>query len=513
MNGPGRRGVEWLARALAGALVCCGCGAAQPPLIRVPAPAPGAALPVPASGTVPSSLLAIVVEVELDAIRAQVEAALPRAQNQDWQPATREGASPRVELRIFVERDPVQIGFAKGVLRSEIPLRYWADVRGAVKSPLPWHKNRWFDLERASWGTREAPQRITLIVHTRAQVTPAGDLRVESSLEPLTPGPAPDGSFCVKAGIRLCVSKQTFAGEVRSAFERRVEPELRAAVAALDRRLEQEADLRPRLQHAWQALHCPRALHRAGAAACAPPPGELGTWLQLAPERLIASELTRRGRRLRLLVALEGKLELVRGAAPPIATRPLPPIELRKPKANFALQLEVALSYDLLSTQLATTLPSGELSLGGHGKAKLSGARIAGASAGGTGGLLLLELRLAGDVDAVLYAHAELQPARGRLALARLRYTPESERALARALPELDRAAFGRALEGVLVIPLEPAADLFESVISAAIETGDPRVAVSTQVSRIALSELRLGGDGLLALLALDGRTRITIAP
>ena len=496
--------------ALACALCACGGGAANV-TVRAPAPAQGAPLPPPPSLPVPGSSLAVALEVELELIRARVDAALPQGQKQDWARVTREGSSPNIELRIRVEREPVQVSFSKKGLRTELPLRYWADVRGEVKSPLPWQKNKWYRLEQGSWGTREQPQRTKVVVRTRVEVSEAGDLRVASELEPLDPGPAPKGSFCVKAGIRICVDKRSFQGEVRDAFAQRVEPELRAALAKLERQLEREVDLRAHLQRGWQALRCPRALHRGGALACTPDANEQGVWLRLVPQRVVTGAPRRAGDRAHVRVAIDGAVELVRGAPPAPVDQPLLPIGRGDPTRDSNLNAEVALGYDLLSSQLAASLPRTELDLAGAGDAKLTGARIVAASAGGTAGLLLLELTLDGDLDAVLFGHAELVSEPGRLRLVQLRLTAESEQALARAVPELDRGALVRALEPQLAIPLDRAAALLAATIKTAIEAGVPHAQVATEISSLALTEPRLGPDGVLALLALQGRVRITI--
>lgn len=462
----------------------------------------------------PSSSLTLALEIELDAVRALIEAELPGAQKQDWTQVTARDASPRLELRYFIERDPVQLGFENGVLRAQVPMRYWADVRGGVKNPLPWGDD-WFDLDRdQTWGTREAPQRMTLVISSRTQLDQQGNLRMQSSIDPLEPGNPPAGSFCVDAGIHLCVSKASFAGEVRNAFKQRIEPALRDAVTALDRALEGRADLSAKLNQQWQQLQCSRALHRGAVLACTPDANEQGSWLQIQPEQLSVSELSLRGTRLRVLVSLEAKLGVTRGTVSAGVARPLPSIEQRSLTPGAALHMSVALPYDLLSSQLSRSLPSADLPVGKQtGTTKLAAARIVGASADASGTKLLLELRLGGDLDALLYAYAEPRPADGYLAFEHLTYTDASERVFVKALPDVDHAALRLALERALRIELEPAAALFEHVVTSLLAEAAPALHPSIEALHIALSDLRLGNQNLLALLTLEAQLTLQIAP
>jgi hypothetical protein len=502
---------------LAALLASCGSGSQQArPAIVVPAPAPGPPRVEPALPDSPTSTLTAALEIELETVRARIDASLPLAREQDWMRVTREGASPRIELRYFLERDPVQLSFARGALRTEIPLRYWADVRGAVESPLPWHENRWFELDRdQSWGTRAQPQRATVVVTTRVQLDAQGRLRVDSRVDPIDPGAPPPGSFCVKAGIRLCVGKETFAGEVRGAFEQRIAPALRDAVAALDRELERELDVRAALARGWQQLQCPWALHRGAALSCRPEPGEQGLWLQVTPERLIANEPSRRGKRLRLLVSLWATLSVSSGTPPGAGSAPLPPIDTRERAIDpvATLHVPVALPYDLLSSQLALALPSGNLALGSAGQAKLVAVRVVGASAEGARPRLLLELRLRGAVDALFYAYARVQAASSVVHLVDLEYSAESERTLTAALPDADHAALRRALARALHVELTPIGALLAQSLPAALAQDERAPALGIEVSRVTLSYPRLGGQSLRALLSVAGTIRVHVPP
>ncbi len=487
------------------------CGGAAPALrIRVPEERAATGRPEPALPEAPGSRVSIALEIKLDAVRGLIESALPARQEQPWTLVTRDGASPRIELRYAVERDAVALSWNEGRLRTEVPLRYWADVRGAVKSPLPWQRNHWFDLARGqTWGTREAPQRTTLIVNTEVAIDEQGELHVRSAVEPLEPGAAPSGSFCVDAGIRICVDKSSFEGEVKNAFKQRVEPTLHAAVAEVDRQLERGANLRARLAEGWAQLQCPFALDRA-TLRCGVQPSERGTWLQWRPETLTAGPLTKSGKLLSVLVALGGTLTVTRGEPPAAQRQALPAIALRAPKAKFELHVPVAFGYDLITSQLATALPSRELPFG-EARIRVERARVVGVDPSAEQ-QLLLELHLTGAIDAVIYASAALSVADLALGFDALAYTSQTQRHLTAALPELDHAALLRDLQGVLRVELAPLGDMLTQMGTAAI-ADDVRIDPAARITGVELSDVRLGDRGLSALLELRGRMKIRIRP
>ena len=488
------------------------CGGAQPALrIRVPQETVATGRPEPPLPDAPRSRVAVALEVKLDAVRAQIEAALPTRQEQPWTLVTREGASPRIELRVTVERDPVALIWKDGRLRTEVQLRYWAKVRGAVKSPLPWQRNHWFDLDGdQTWGTQEEPQRTRLVVKTEVKLDEQGELHVQSAAKPIEPGAPPAGSFCVDAGIRICVDKATFEGEVKNAFKQRIEPALTAAVEQVDRQLERSADLRPRLAQAWAQLQCPYALER-GVLRCDPQPSERGTWLQWRPEGLAASPLASSGKLLHVTIGLEGALEVTRGEPPAAQRGALPAIALRAPKSGFELHVPVAFDYDLITSQLATALPSKALPIGKEGQVHVTQARVAGADPSAAE-RLLLELHLAGAVDAVIYVSAALRVADLELGFKALAYTPQTQRRFADPLAEVDHAAFLGALQGALRVKLAPLSDVVTGLATAAL-SGDTRIEPSARITKIALSEVQLGDRSLSALLTLRGRLKVRIRP
>lgn len=494
-------------------LALSGCGGSAPPALRIRVPEERAAAgrPEPPLPSATTSRVAIALEIKLDAVRERIEAALPVHQDQDWTLVTREGASPRIELRSAVERDAVALSWKDGRLRTEVPLRYWAAVRGAVKSPLPWQKNSWFDLARdQSWGTRKEPQRTTLIVNTEVTLDERGELHVQSAIEPIDPGPAPGGSFCVDAGIQLCVDKASFEGEVKSAFKQRIEPTLQAGVVEVDRQLERSADLSGRLARAWAQLQCPYALER-GALRCDAQRSEQGTWLQWRPEGLAAGPPALSGKLLRMVVALDGTLAVVRGGPPAPHGAALPAIALRAPKAGFELHAPVAFGYDLITGQLAAALPSKPLPFGEDGRVRVTRARVAGADPLAPQ-RLLLELQLADAVDAVIYVSAALRVVDLELGFEELAYTPRTQQHFAAVLPAVDHAALLRALREALRAGLAPLSEVVTGLAGAAL-AGDARIQPSARITAVELSNVQLGDRNLTALLTLRGRMKVRIRP
>lgn len=195
------------------------------------------------------------VRVSLRGIAALVDAQLPTHEAQGLQQLTREGKSPALEASYDIWRDPVTLRYARGALRSDVPVRYAARFNARVKSPF----GGWLTVAKNEpWGTEAAPQRVTLRVHTEVEVTEHWELRLSSRVDPPEHGPAPDGDMCTGGSFKLCIPKASVAPEVHRRIDAEIMPRMQQALADADRRLQEMVALRSRLEQAWQALAQPR---------------------------------------------------------------------------------------------------------------------------------------------------------------------------------------------------------------------------------------------------------------
>ena len=208
-------------------------------------------------------------------------------------------------------------------------------------------------------------------------------------------------------------------------------PRCRPPWSRVDRQLERGADLRARLAQAWAQLQCPYALER-GALRCDPQPSEQGTWLQWRPEGLAAGPLASTGKLLHVAVGLDGALAVTRGEPPAAQAQSCPRSRCARPKTGFELHVPVAFGYDLITNQLAAALPSQPLPFGKEDdQVRVTQARVVGADPSAEQ-RLLLELHLAGAVEAVIYVERGAARGRPRARLRRARLHAADPAALRR---------------------------------------------------------------------------------
>lgn len=198
------------------------------------------------------------LNVPLSLLQASIQAQLPEHEHQPRKLLTRPNASPALEASLDVWRDDVMVRFEGDTLFVDVPLRYAAKFDAKVKNPLG---SNWFRVAKdQDWGSERDPQRVTLHVRTRIEITPSWELRVSTEVDAPEHGPAPAGKLCTSGAFKLCVTKDSFAPEVRRRLEAEVVPRVRSELSKLDRKIEQTVDLRTRVGRIWRGLTEPRSL-------------------------------------------------------------------------------------------------------------------------------------------------------------------------------------------------------------------------------------------------------------
>lgn len=526
--------------ALLGLLVGCGHAggaggkaAVEPPATRPvavdvpPPPAPdqgaidrlGAAL-ADAPPPPPQSVLRATLRLPLSELQAAVDRALPRSHAQAFHPVTPEGKSPRVELRYRVERDAVAVTQRGDRLELSLPLRYWADLRGAVKNPLPFGKRRWFPLAEGDWGTRAAPQRITLRASVRLSVGADYGVRVATELSPLRHGPPPAGKLCVKAGIRFCTPKAGLAPMVRKRIEAEVRPRLKAAIGALERALQEQLAVAATLRSAWAQLGCPLSLTRGepvcGAAAVARggrPDGDAGddAYLHFVPGRVGVAGPGVRGRELGLDVAVGGQARVVFGAHPGGKAPPLPAPEQRATAAAAGptrLALQVELPYAAAGRELTRRLADFAYGAGAGQVLRVREASVEARVDPKGARRLLIRLRLAGAAEGSIYLWGtpDYDPKARRLRLRGLDYTLQTGDRFVAALERMNHARFREALQARAVFDAGPELDRLRALLLERVQAQPvPGLQLAAKLEAPTLSQPVLTRDRLVTVLSLSG--------
>ncbi|HTU58521.1 MAG TPA: DUF4403 family protein, partial [Polyangiales bacterium] len=241
-------------------LLCCACGAsAAEPIPSVSAtPTSGAESGPPPLPAARDATFVQSIHVPLALLAASIQAQIPPHESQPRKLLTRPNASPAIEASIEVWRDDVQVRFQGDSLWVDVPLRYAAKFDAKMKNPFG---GKWFKVAKdEDWGSERDPQRVTLHVRTRIEITPQWELHLATDIDRPEHGPAPDGKLCTSGAFKLCISKDSFTSEVRRRLEAEAVPRVRNELEKLDRKIEQTVDLRARVERTWRRLTEPRSL-------------------------------------------------------------------------------------------------------------------------------------------------------------------------------------------------------------------------------------------------------------
>jgi|GEM_PF-4781502 len=247
------------------------------------------------------------IHVPLALLASSIQAQIPEHESQPRKLLTRPNASPAIEASIEVWRDDVQVRFEGDTLLVDVPLRYAARFDAKMKNPFG---GKWLKVAKnEDWGSERDPQRVTLHVRTRIEITPQWQLHLATDIDQPEHGPAPDGKLCTAGAFKLCITKDSFTSEVRRRLEGEVVPRVRSELEKLDRKIEQTVDLRARVERTWRGLTEPRSLSHDQYSTIMP--------------RLAALNLQPGDAELVVDAAVHGKVTYFQGKPPSVEAPPL----------------------------------------------------------------------------------------------------------------------------------------------------------------------------------------------
>lgn len=287
--------------------VACGASNAEPVAPVSPSPTSGAESKPPPLPAARNATFVQSIHVPLGLLTSSIQAQIPEHENQPRKLLTRPNASPALEASIEVWRDDVQVRFEGDTLFVDVPLRYAARFDAKMKNPFG---GKWFKVAKdEDWGSERDPQRVTLHVRTRIEITPQWELQLVTELDRPEHGPAPEGKLCTSGAFKLCITKDSFTSEVRRRLEAEVVPRVRNELEKLDRKIEQTVDLRARVERMWRGLTEPRSLSHDQYSSIMP--------------RLAALNLQPGDAELVVDAAVHGKVTYYQGKPPSVEAPPL----------------------------------------------------------------------------------------------------------------------------------------------------------------------------------------------
>lgn len=483
--------------------------------VQVPPPAevapPGAKLSVSAP-PVPQSRLTATLRVPLPALAARLEAVLPRTHAEDFHSLTPEGRSPRLQARYRIEREPVTLRLRGERLELSVPVRYWADLRGEVRSPIAIGKRRWYPFASGlTWGTERQPQRLTLRASVGIGIDSKRGLHVDTTLKPLEHGPPPEGALCVQAGIRFCTPKRGLAPMVQAQIDRALQPRLKEAVAALERELSSG----PAIDGLWAELGCPLSLSTR-QPRCAPPPGDPDdTYLVLSPEQVVLQGPVKHGDALVLRLAVLGGAA-VRVGPHPGTVAPALPLPTRGAVADgIALSVQLQVPHAAAARELSRRLSDFSYDAGGGRVLRVRDASVEARVDAAGKPRLLVHLQLSGAVEGGIYLWGT--PRYGAdsrtLSLGDLDYTLETGDRFVSALEQMNHARFRQALQARAEYPLGAELDALRYGLQAELDgLSLPGVRVAAALKPPSLAQPMLAADRTTLLLSLRGTLELSLA-
>jgi hypothetical protein len=364
------------------------------PGVSVPRPNAEPSPPVPAAEL---STIRVPVVVDLTAMLAQAEAAVPREfkASSDWTVVDR-NAIGDVGLRFEAARDPLRIELAGQRLTATSRVRYWIEVAQRVPKPIVGGS---FWQELGSCGKGGEPMReVEVGLETTLGVNDAWQLTSKTTVRQPT--------FIHQC--RMTFLKVNVTDRVAGAFAQA----LARAATTLDQQIARQGNFRPLVERVWKQLGAPIAL-------------DSGFSLGLNPVGVGLLGIEGSARSATAVIGIAARPAVTLGETPAShsAVAALPKGEM---PAGFHISVDGELSFEEINRQLARRLVGTTQTASGHA------ITITSAEAYGSGSRIVLGLGLAGDVKGTIYfvGTPRYDPATASLSLDDLDFSLDSKQAL-----------------------------------------------------------------------------------
>jgi hypothetical protein len=432
-GGPSTRRHVGLGRALwaLGLLVAC----VKPvvptqPLSLPPVPRPVVSERVDAAKPLPPSRLLVPLETDVSSYEPTLGEVLRESivlYQEDWTRVSAPKDNLEVDTLIEARVGDPELRMDDNTALVQIPLTYWGKVRASARTRF----GRIWLTKGVNWGTEKNPARVTLGISVKPAIDEYFRLRTKSKLAKLVLKAPKFARLCTSGRIRICLSQANTEKLVHGLVERRIRESATTFLGTLDRRVQQEADLRSALEVAVRVLGQPAGDDR----------------LSLSIDRMALSPLSGSGRRARLDLEL---LFQPRFGSAQSQYRPVPKrTPLSKQPGFLAFDTEVSFrELSMLLGQSATGLASSGLTV--------SAVEVLGAAQESEGVVVLLTAVL-NERTHLLYLLARPTADQGYLRFEGTRPT-EPTASLLKAL-DIDAAALVSAFEAQSRVPLRPFAD------------------------------------------------------
>jgi hypothetical protein len=334
--------------------------------VRIPPPEQGAAeRPVPPP---PASVVNLPVTISLASVAARVESKVPRGQNREdeWAPIGKFPVVGTLYVKEMWERDPLSLRIDGDRLDVSAHVRYRARI--AAHPCVPLAGCRWVQL--GSCGV-DGPM-PTVDVSLRTTLA----LRDDWTIAPRTrPRDVRTGVPCKLTEAKVDVTERV-RGLVQGLLDR--------AAPQVDEKIREAAALRRRMEDVWSDVQQP--IRASG-----------DVYLLIQPESLSATPPRGQGTTLSTNVSVVVRPRVVVGDKPQIEETLLPPNAAVTPGRGFEVRLVAEIPFTEVDSILEKKLVGRAFDARGH-QVTVIGARLY-----GSGGRVVLQLRVKGDARGTIY--------------------------------------------------------------------------------------------------------------
>ena len=442
-------------------LAACGGGTA------VPAPQLGPATPLPPPEP---AVFALPITISLNAVRAQLEAALPPSDSLDRARCAALGGA--VCHQYVYRREPLDVTMTGDRFDVRARLRY----RGRVAA------GRVATLGSCGYAP-EAMRRAEL--HLGTSLYWRSDWRLASRATALD--------------ARLLDACRVTALNVDATplMRRVVDAQLRELVGTVDSLVPALANLAPVADSLWRSLQRPVALDSASSV-----------WLSVRPERVSLAPITGSAGTVRTGLVVTALPQVVLGAAPSVPPQPLPALTLARPAAGLRIPVDVRLPFADVEQRALALLAA---------DAAAEGITVHGLNVWGAGDTIAVRVDMSGRLAGTFYLVGRVgyDAAARAVRIDGLRYTIESENVMTRLKATLGAPLIRRALDrasggGRLHVGahLDSARAELDRQLNRPLAPG---IAVGGGMRAVRISGLHTTPDAIVVRVVLDGDARLFV--
>jgi hypothetical protein len=450
------------ATALAASHALAACGGTH-----IPAPAVARAAPLPAPEP---AVIAIPITISLDAIRAQLDSALPAADSLGQAQCAALGGA--VCHQYVYRREPFDVAMREDRFTVATRLRYRGRVAAGRLATLG-------SCGYAPQAMRRAELRFATTLFWRS------DWRLASRNTNL-------------GAELLDPCRVTALGVDATPLMRRiVDGQLRELTVTTDSLIPAIADLRPAADSLWRAFQRPVALDSAAT-----------TWLTMGLERVSLAPVVGTTGAVRTAVVLTAHPRVVLGGAPSVAVRPLPALTLARPASGLRIPVEVRLPFDDLGRHAAALLGP---------EAAAKGITVREVKLWGAGDTVVVRVDMNGRLNGTFYLTGRLgyDPSARAVRIDDLRYTIESEGVMTKLKVTLGAPLIRHALDeatgkGRLNVgaQLDSARAELTQLLNRRLAPG---MAVGGGISDVRIQGVHLTADAILVRVLLEGSALLVV--